>query len=204
ARQPSACRSVAWARPTSSAISSRSWCPRALPSSQAPRSTSTAGWAPSCNDRVSLRRSAAAAHPTHMDTLSLARFDRTHTLGSGERVRIRPIRPDDEPRLSELYDRSSHTTRYQRFFAGHRRLPPDCARCLANVDYDRRFALVVEDLEAPTTSVIGVARYEPTDDGVPEIAVVVEDRWQGKGLGTLLLAELFRAAVDNGITQFRA
>jgi len=139
-----------------------------------------------------------------MDTLSLARFDRTLALGSGERVRIRPIRPDDEPRLSELYDRSSHTTRYQRFFTVHRRLPPDWAHFLANVDYERRFALVVEDLAAPTTSVIGVARYEPTDDGVPEIAVVVEDRWQGKGLGTLLLTELFRAALDNGISHFRA
>jgi RimJ/RimL family protein N-acetyltransferase len=139
-----------------------------------------------------------------MDTLSLARFDRTHALASGEPVRIRPIRPDDEPRLSDLYDRSSHTTRYQRFFAVHRRLPPDWAHFLANVDYDRRFALVVEDLTAPVTSIVGVARYEPTDDGVPEIALVVEDRWQGKGLGTLLLTELFRAAADNGIAQFRA
>ena len=123
---------------------------------------------------------------------------------AGVGVRIRPIRPDDESRLSELYDRSSHTTRYQRFFAVHRRLPPDWAHFLANVDYDRRFALVLEDLAAPATSIIGVARYEPTDDGIPEIALVVEDRWQGKGLGTLLLSELFRAAADNGITQFRA
>ena len=98
-----------------------------------------------------------------MDTLSLARFDRTLTLASGERVRIRPIRPDDEPRLSDLYVRSSHTTRYQRFFTVHHRLPPDWAHFLANVDYERRFALVLEDLAAPTTSLIGVARYEPTD-----------------------------------------
>jgi RimJ/RimL family protein N-acetyltransferase len=139
-----------------------------------------------------------------MDTLSLARFDRTLALTSGERVRLRPIRPDDEPRLAELYDRSSQQTRYQRFFSAPRRLPPDWAHFLANVDYDRRFALVLEDLAAPATSVIGVARYEPTDDGVPELALVVEDRWQGKGLGTLLLTELFRAAADNGITQFRA
>ena len=139
-----------------------------------------------------------------MDTLSLARFDRTLTLPSGERVRLRPIRPDDEPRLSELYDRSSHATRYQRFFTVMRRLPSDWARLLANVDYDRRFALVVEDLSAPATSLIGVARYEPVEEGLAEVAFVVEDRWQGKGLGTLLMAELFRAAADNGITRFRA
>ncbi len=106
-----------------------------------------------------------------MDTLSLARFDRTLALPSGERLRLRPIRPDDESRLSELYDRSSRDTRYQRFFTVMRRLPADWARFLANVDYDRRFALVVE---------------------------------QGKGLGTLLVTELFRAATENGITRFRA
>ncbi len=139
-----------------------------------------------------------------MDTLSLARFDRALTLPEGERVRIRPIRPDDEPCLSELYDRSSHNTRYQRFFTVMRRLPPDWAHFLANVDYDRRFALVLEDLSAAATSLIGVARYEPTHDGVPEIALVVEDRWQRKGLGTLLLTELFRAAAENGVSQFRA
>src|SRR5439155_431097 len=98
-----------------------------------------------------------------MDTLSLARFDRTLALPSGERLRLRPIRPDDEPRLSELYDRSSRDTRYQRFFTVMRRLPADWARFLANVDYDRRFALVVEDLTAPSTSLIGVARHEPVE-----------------------------------------
>jgi len=139
-----------------------------------------------------------------MDTLSLARFDRTLALPSGERLRLRPIRPDDESRLSELYDRSSRDTRYQRFFTVMRRLPADWARFLANVDYDRRFALVVEDLTAPSTSLIGVARYEPVEEGVAEVAFVVEDRWQGKGLGTLLVTELFRAATENGITRFRA
>src|SRR5919201_2045516 len=124
-----------------------------------------------------------------MDTLSLARFDRMLTLASGERVRIRPIRPDDEPRLSELYDRSSRNTRYQRFFTFMRRLPPEWAHFLANVDYDRRFALVAEDLMAPRTTLI---------------AFVVEDAWQGKGLGTVLITELFRAAAENGLTRFRA
>ena len=139
-----------------------------------------------------------------MDTLGLSRFDRVLTLKTGERVRVRPIRPDDEPRLSELYDRLSRDTRYHRFFTVMRRLPPDWAHFLANVDYDRRFAVVAEDLAAPATSLVGVARYEPSEPGVAELAVVVEDGWQGKGLGTLLLTELFRAAADNGITRFRA
>jgi RimJ/RimL family protein N-acetyltransferase len=139
-----------------------------------------------------------------MDTLSLARFDRTLALSRGERLRLRPIRPDDESRLSELYDRLSRDTRYQRFFTVMRRLPPDWARFLANVDYDRRFALVIEDLGASAASLVGVARYEPAEPGVAEIAFVVQDHWQRKGLGTLLMVELFRAAAENGIGRFRA
>src|SRR5438045_7857648 len=132
-----------------------------------------------------------------MGALSPAPFGRMLTLPSGERVRLRPIRPDDEPRLSELYDRSSRDTRYQRFFTVMRRLPPDWAHFLANVDYDRRLALVAEDVTAPATRLIGVARYEPGGD-VAEIALVVEDAWQGKGVGRRLLSDLFRAAAENG------
>jgi acetyltransferase len=133
-----------------------------------------------------------------------ARFDRTLALPGGELVRVRPIRPDDAPRLSELYDRLSQDSRYQRFFSAMRRLPPDWARFLAAVDHVRRFALVAEDPAAPERRLIAVARYEPSPDGIPEIAEVVEDRWQGKGLGARLLVELFHAAAANGIARVRA
>jgi RimJ/RimL family protein N-acetyltransferase len=140
-----------------------------------------------------------------VDPEALASFEQTVALPGGERVRLRPIRPDDAPRLAELYDRLSRHTVYQRFFTVMRRLPPDWARFLANVDYRRRFALVAEDAAAPTPTLVGVARYEPSPDGdAAELAFVVQDSWQGKGLGTLLVRELLRAAELNGIERFRA
>jgi RimJ/RimL family protein N-acetyltransferase len=136
---------------------------------------------------------------------ALASFDSTVILAGGERVRLRPIRPDDEPRLGELYDRLSQRTAYQRFFTVMRRLPPDWAHFLANVDHRRRFALVAEDASAPTPTLIGVARYEPVaNEDAAELAFVVQDSWQGKGLGALLVRELLRAAELNGIHRFRA
>lgn len=120
-------------------------------------------------------------------------------------LRLRLIRSDDEPRLIALYDRLSRHTAYQRFFAAMKRLPTDWAHFLANVDYQRRLALVIEAPGPDGSEVIAVARYEPTGDpGVAEVAFVVQDGWQGKGLGRLLLRELLSAAAARGIGRFRA
>ena len=60
--------------------------------------------------------------------------------------------------------------------------------------------------EAPDGGgLIAVARYEPAQEpGVVEVAFVVQDDWQGRGLGTRLLADLLEAARANGIERFRA
>jgi RimJ/RimL family protein N-acetyltransferase len=135
---------------------------------------------------------------------ALTRFDRPLVLRDGARVRMRAIRPDDEPRLVALYDRLSRDTRYHRFFSVMRRLPPDWARFLANVDYATRFALVVEAPGDPET-LIAVARYEPAGEvDTAEVAFTVQDDWQGRGLGALLFRELVSAAEGHGIRRFRA
>ena len=125
------------------------------------------------------------------------------TLEPGLRVRL--IRPDDEAQLIALYDRLSQHTAYQRFFTAMQRLPPDWAHFLANVDYETRLALVVEREGPGGSEVIAVRRYEPTSEaGVAEVAFVVQDGWQGRGLGRLLLRELSAAAEARGIRRFRA
>lgn len=117
---------------------------------------------------------------------------------------MRPIRADDAPRLVALYDHLSGDTRYQRFFSVMQRLPPDWARFLANVDYESRLALVVESPDDHDT-LIAVARYEPAGEpGVAEVAFLVQDGWQDRGVGTVLFSELLAAAELNGIRRFRA
>jgi len=134
----------------------------------------------------------------------LARFDRPVLLRDATRVRMRPIRSDDAPRLVALYDRLSRDTRYHRFFSVMRRLPPDWARFLAEVDHRARLALVVEAPDDPDT-LIAVARYEPGGEpGTAEVAFVVQDGWQDRGLGTVLFRELLDAGAVNGIERYRA
>jgi len=124
---------------------------------------------------------APGAYPTELE--------REETLKDGARVRIRPIRPEDEPRLIEFYGRLSPYTAYQRFFTAMKRLPPDWAHFLTNVDYRRRLALVVER-EAPAgPELIAVGRYEPSSpEDTAEVAFAVQDSWQNRGLATLLCA----------------
>jgi RimJ/RimL family protein N-acetyltransferase len=135
----------------------------------------------------------------------LARFDRRVVLRDGTLTRLRPIRADDEPRLAALYERLSRDTRYQRFFTIRQRLPPDWVHFLANVDYRTRLALVVESPADPD-ALIAVARYEPApgEPGTAEVAFVVQDGWQDRGLGTILFGELLAAAAVNGLERFRA
>jgi hypothetical protein len=111
----------------------------------------------------------------------------THTVTTtdGTPVVIRAIRPEDAERLIAFYERLSEHTAYQRFFTVMKRLPPDWARLLANVDYVRRLALIAEVQTPGLPELIAVARYEPTAlAGTAEVAFVVQDGWQNKGLGT--------------------
>jgi RimJ/RimL family protein N-acetyltransferase len=125
------------------------------------------------------------------------------TLRDGASIRVRPIRPDDEERLLALCRRLSPQTVYQRFFS-FRRLPPEEAHAFANVDYRQRMAVVAEVVDAQTPTLIGVARYGPSEDGTADIGLIVEDRWQGLGLGSLLLEQILAAGERRGIDWFSA
>jgi GNAT superfamily N-acetyltransferase len=126
-------------------------------------------------------------------------------LNDGAALRLRPIRPDDEPRLVELFHRLSPRTVYQRFFRAYDRLPDHWYHRFAHVDYRTRLALVAEQQKAGGPLLHAVARYEPGEaDGTTEVALVVEDAWQHRGLGTLLLDALLAAAEARGLNRFTA
>ena len=126
------------------------------------------------------------------------------TLRNGASVRVRAIRPDDEPRLLALCHRLSPRTVYERFFSP-RRLLPEEAHVFANVDYRQRMAVVAEVDDGQEPELIGVARYGPSDEATTaDIGLVVADGWQGLGLGSLLLEEILRAGEQRGIHEFSA
>ncbi|MGY1625030.1 GNAT family N-acetyltransferase [Geodermatophilus sp. SYSU D00965] len=117
-------------------------------------------------------------------------------------VRTRPVRPDDGPRFCRLWSRLSPETVYRRFHAPLRRPPVDALPHLVAVDHDLREALVAE----VGGEVVGVARYDrsPADPATAEVAVVVEDGWQGVGVGRQLLRELVELAGRRGVATLTA
>lgn len=107
--------------------------------------------------------------------------------------------------MIDLYGRLSSASRYQRFFAVAPNLPELWAEFLTNVDCAERLGLVAEPENVPGRGIIALAQYEPCDEvETAEVALVVDDAWQGKGLGGLLFDQLLRAAEAQGIRRFIA
>jgi succinyl-CoA synthetase alpha subunit/GNAT superfamily N-acetyltransferase len=132
-------------------------------------------------------------YPPHWETDAV--------LADGGTVHIRPITPEDGDRLVDLHSRLSDRTIYYRFFTPRPRLTPREIQRFTTVDYDDRVALValLDD------HLVAVARY----DRVPgtteaEVAFVVADEHQGRGVGTLLLEHLAAAARERHVTRFFA
>jgi RimJ/RimL family protein N-acetyltransferase len=117
-------------------------------------------------------------------------------------VTTRPVRPADRTLFYRLWPRLSPETVYRRFHAPVHRLPDETVRRLVTVDHDLREAVVA----VVGGEVVGVARYDrPLDDpSTAEVAVLVEDAWQGAGVGRQLLASLSDLAARRGVRTFTA
>ena len=128
-------------------------------------------------------------------------YDEDVSLRDGTRLHLRPIRPDDGPRLLGLYDKLSNLSLFHRFFAVPQK-DASKADYLARVDYENQFALVAE----LAGEIVAVARYD-RDFARPdhaEVAFTVADVLQGKGIGSLLFHRLAVIASGNGVAVFDA
>ena len=121
-------------------------------------------------------------------------------LADGRTVRIRPIRPEDDERVLRLYERVSPERMYMRFFSP---IPAEFARHtehLTQVDQHEHVLIVAELGD----ELVAMARYDRQPDGTAEVAFVVDDAHQHRGLGTLLLEHLAAIGRDQGIQRFVA
>jgi GNAT superfamily N-acetyltransferase len=123
-------------------------------------------------------------------------------LRDGSGVLVRPVRSTDVPLLAEGFARLSERSRRMRFLGKKDELTAAELRYYADVDHHDHEALVA--LDPASGRGAGVARYvRDTDDPqAAEIALTVADDWQGRGLGTELLARLSYRGRQEGICRF--
>ena len=119
----------------------------------------------------------------------------------GREFKLRPIRPEDEPRLHEMLSKCSLEDIRLRFFAPLRQLTHEAAARLSQIDYDREMALVATvPHEDGGDEVMGVSRISADPDNErAEYGVMVRSDLKGIGLGYRLMEEIIAYARSRGI-----
>jgi acyl-CoA synthetase (NDP forming)/RimJ/RimL family protein N-acetyltransferase len=122
-------------------------------------------------------------------------------LSDGGTVHLRPITPDDAERLLAFHGRLSERTRYFRYFGPYPRMPQRDVERFSTVDHRDRVALVA----LLGDDIVAVGRFDRLEaKDSAEIAFVVQDGHQGRGLGSILLEHLAAAARERGLGRFVA
>ena len=121
-----------------------------------------------------------------------------HCEARGERLIIRPIRPEDATQHGAFFARLSAEDIRYRFFTAMRELSPEMMARLTQIDYDREMAFVA--IREITGETVGVARLIAESDGTSgEFAVIVQPDLKGKGLASRLMQRLIDWARARGM-----
>jgi acetyl coenzyme A synthetase (ADP forming)-like protein len=122
-------------------------------------------------------------------------------LRDGSTVRVQPVSVADEARIAAFLHGLSERSRQQRFFSAGANLA-DQARRKANLDLERDYGLIAT--AGASGEIVGHAGYSGGRSGCAEVAFVIADAYQGRGLATMLLAHLATHARAHGVTTFTA
>jgi acetyltransferase len=135
-----------------------------------------------------------------------AQYEKRCTLGDGSEISIRPIRPEDEPLLVQFHEGLSDRTVYLRYFhwmkleqrVEHERLTRMCF-----LDFNRQMAFLALAGDVPQIVGVGrLVRFHVGDEA--ELAVIVNDEFQRRGIGVELIRQLLEFARDEEIHTITA
>jgi len=131
------------------------------------------------------------------------REERTETLRTGEKVLVRPIRMSDEEPLQRLFYELSDESRYRRFMCHKSGHTNQEIQKMVDADFSASMALVV--CEPVSGDIVAMTRYdvEPSS-GFADIAFVVRDDWQRRGIGSCLMKRMVELGRAKGVLGFTA
>ena len=163
--------------------------------------------------RIDLLQAAKTQKYIYQDQIELAwdqvdypeEMEHYNTLRDGTEIFFRPIKPTDEPALSEMLYSLSEKTVQTRYMAGTMVFPHSDVQQLANIDYRKDIAIIGVVPGISEEEIVAIAQYFLDPDGQSaEVAFLVQDEWQSKGMGTFLLDYITQIAKLRGVKRFYA
>ena len=132
-------------------------------------------------------------------------IDESRSFKNNVRIRFRPIKPSDEEQMRRLFYRFSDTAVYYRYFGHVKSMPHAKIQDYVNVNWSRTMSIVGIDESDDRSRVVAEARYIKEDvRPMAEIVFVVDEAYQGLGIGSFLFQMLKRLAKERGVQGFTA
>jgi acyl-CoA hydrolase/GNAT superfamily N-acetyltransferase len=140
---------------------------------------------------------ADAQYPEEVETRAV--------LAEGTEVFVRPLKPSDEESFKDLFYSLSDDSRYKRFVSHMRSMPHSNRQHYVAINYAEQLGIAAVVQSAEGERFLGVAQYIKSPN-LPraEVAVLVQDDWQSKGLGSFMVKHLIRHARKVGLKGFDA
>jgi RimJ/RimL family protein N-acetyltransferase/acyl CoA:acetate/3-ketoacid CoA transferase beta subunit len=134
-----------------------------------------------------------------------AELEHYDTLRDGTEIFFRPVKPTDETALSEMLYSLSEESVKTRYFTHTMRFPHKDVQQITNIDYQQNLSIVGTVPGVPREQIVAIAQYflDPKTQAA-EVAFIVQDEWQKKGMGTFLLEYLTQIAKKRGVRRFYA
>lgn len=163
--------------------------------------------------RNELLKAAKKLHYVYSDQIELPwdqieypkKYETKTIFPDGTEVFYRPIKPADEKPLRDMFYSLSTRSIYLRFFIPIKEMSHPRAQPFVSIDYKNELAIVGTTQDKSGEKIIAVGRYvRNSGTSTADIAFVVRDEWQNKGIGRFLLEYLVKIAKENGFTGFTA
>lgn len=125
-------------------------------------------------------------------------------LSDGTQIEVRALRREDESDLLAAIEKTSARSLQRRFFVMKRHFSDKERAFFMNIDFKNHVALVALAEQAGHRVISGGGRYIVFEPGRAEMAFVVVDAWQGRGVGSILTRHLIKLAGDAGLRELTA
>ena len=127
------------------------------------------------------------------------------TTKTGLEILLRPVKISDEPLLKDLFYRLSDNSMYRRFISRRKDMPHERLQEFVIIDYSREVAIVATIKQDEKEIIVGLGQYSiDTDSHTAEVAFVVRDDYQNRGIGFESLSYLTLLARRQGLLGFTA